>query len=83
MVRVIDRQDIGSHLGTLALKTKNFSKKKPVVLVKRKNGFTKTLFSLFFPGFSVQGMVLVNPFLRFTKTTGFFTKILGLKGKGS
>ena len=28
-------------------------------------------------------MVLVNPFLRFTKTTDFFTKILGLKGKGS
>ena len=27
--------------------------------------------------------VLVNPFSRFTKTTDFFTKILGLKGKGS
>ena len=27
-------------------------------------------------------MVLVNPFLRFTKTADFFTKILGLKGKG-
>ena len=38
---------------------------------------------LVFPGFSVQGVVLVNPFLRFTKTTDFFTKILGLKGKGS
>ena len=25
-------------------------------------------------------MVLVNPFLRFTKTTDFFTKVLGLKG---
>ena len=37
-----------------------------------------------FPGFSVQGVVLVNPFLRFTKTTPiFFSKILGLKGKGS
>ena len=36
----------GSHLGTLALKTENFSKKS-VVLVKRENGFTKTLFSLF------------------------------------
>ena len=39
--------------------------------------------SPFFPGFSVQGMVLVNPFLRFTKTTDIFTKIPGLKGKGS
>ena len=27
--------------------------------------------------------VLVNPFSSFTKTTDFFTKILGLKGKGS
>ena len=26
---------------------------------------------IIFPGFSVQGMVLVNPFLRFTKTTDF------------
>ena len=26
--------------------------------------------------------VLVNPFSRFTKTTDFFTKILGLKGRG-
>ena len=26
---------------------------------------------------------LVNPFSRFTKTTVFFTKILGLKGRGS
>ena len=31
----------------------------------------------------MQGTVLVNPFLRFTKTTGFFTKVPGLKGKGS
>ena len=31
-----------SHLGTLALKTQDFSKKS-VVLVKRKNGFTKTI----------------------------------------
>ena len=30
-----------------------------------------------------DGSVLVNPFSRFTKTTDFFTKILGLKGKGS
>ena len=27
--------------------------------------------------------VLVNPFSRFTKTTDFLSKILGLKGKGS
>ena len=45
----------GSHLGTLALKTRDFSKKKSVVLVKRKNGFTKTLFSLFFQGFLSRG----------------------------
>ena len=32
---------VRSHLGTLALKTEDFSKKS-VVLVKRKNGFTKT-----------------------------------------
>ena len=46
---------IGSHLGTPALKTGNFSKKKSVVLVKRKNGFTKTLCSLFFQGFLSRG----------------------------
>ena len=28
--------------------------------------------SPYFSGFSAQGMVLVNPFLRFTKTTDFF-----------
>ena len=28
-------------------------------------------------------MVLVNPFSRFTKTTDFFTKTPGFKGKGS
>ena len=39
--------------------------------------------SPYFPGFSVQGTVLVNPLSRFTKTTDFYTKILGLKGKGS
>ena len=27
-----------------------------------------------FPGFSAKGMVLVNPFLRFTKTTDFLLK---------
>ena len=45
----------GSHLRTLALKTENFSKKKSVVLVQRENGFTKTLFSLFFQGFLPRG----------------------------
>ena len=40
------------------------------------------LFSLVFQ-VSVQGMVLVNPFLRFTKTTDFLLKNLGFKGKGS
>ena len=35
-------EKIRSHLGTLALKTGDFSKKS-VVLVKRKNGFTKTV----------------------------------------
>ena len=64
--------EIGSHSGT-AFKTENFSNKE-VVLVKRENGFTKTLFSLFFSGLSVQGIVLVNPCLRFSKTTVFFTK---------
>ena len=72
----------GTHLRTPALKTKNFSKNS-VVSVKRENGFTKTLLSLFFQGFLSRGRVLVNPFLRFTKTTDFFTKIPGFKGKGS
>ena len=38
----------------------------------------------FFQGFlsRLQEMVLVNPFLRFTKTTDFYTKIPGLEGKG-
>ena len=63
----------GSHLRARALKTENFSRKS-VVLVEREHGFTKTLFSLFFPGFSVQGLVLVNPFVCFTKTTDFSLK---------
>ena len=33
--------------------------------------------------FCPRRMVLANPFLRFTKTTDFVTKILGFKGKGS
>ena len=72
---------IGTHSGTLALKTDNFSrksnfgkKKKPVVLVKREKWFTKTLLSLFFQGSLVQMTILVNPFLRFTKTTDFLLK---------
>ena len=60
----------GSHLGTPALKTENVSvKKKSVVLVKRENGFTETLFSLFFQGFLCRGMVLVNTFLRFSSAS--------------
>ena len=47
------------------------------------HGFTKIVPVLVFPGFSVQRTVLVNPYLRFTKTTDFFTKIPGFKGKGS
>ena len=38
----------GTPLGNLALKTEDLSKIKLVVLVKCKDGFTKTLFSLFF-----------------------------------
>ena len=51
----LDKQpSFGSHLRTPALKTKSLVKKS-VVLVKRKNGFTKTLFSLFFQGFLSRG----------------------------
>ena len=39
--------------------------------------------SPYFPRFSVRGMLLVNLFSRFTKTTDFFTKTPGFKGKGS
>ena len=38
---------LGSRLRTPALKIGNFNLKKSVVLVKRKDGFTKTFFSLF------------------------------------
>ena len=75
-------QFCGSHLGTLALKTENFSKKIGRFSKTRKWIFENALF-LVFPGFSVQGVVSVNPSSRFTKTTDFFTKILGLRGKGS
>ena len=71
-----------AHLRTPALKTAIFSKKS-VVVVKRENGFAKTFPGLIFPGFSVQGTVLVNPFSCFTKTTDFLTKIRSLKGRGS
>ena len=74
---------IGCCLRTPSLKTEKLSRKKSVVLVTRENGFTKTLFSLFFQGFFFQGMVLKNPFLRFTRTTDCFTKILGFKGRDS
>ena len=56
--------------------------KKSVVLVKRKNGFTKTILWTENPG-KIEKSILVNPFSRFTKTTDFFTKILGFKGRGS
>ena len=76
---VFGNGSVRSHSGTPALKTEDFSKKKSVVLVKRKNGFTKTV-----PWTGNKDRsVLVNPFSRFTKTTDFFTKILGLKGRGS
>ena len=57
----------------LLLKLGNFVNKKSVALVKRENRFTKTL-SSFVPGFSVQGMVLVNPFLRLLKRPIFVLK---------
>ena len=57
--------------------------KKSVVLVKRKNGFTKTHPLDRKPWKRKEKSVLLNPFSRFTKTTEFFTKILGLKGRGS
>ena len=79
---VSKKQEIGSHLGALALKTENFSKKIGRFSKNARMDLLKRS-SPYFPGFSVQGMVLVNPFLRFTKTTDFFTKVLGLKGKGS
>ena len=69
---------VGTHLRTPALKTGDFSKKS-VVLVKRKNGFTKTLHSLFSSVSCPEDGFLVSPFLRFTKTTDFFTKIPGLR----
>ena len=45
-----------------------------VVLENRKNGFTKALLSVFFPWFSVQGMVLANPY--FTVLLFFFFFLL-------
>ena len=67
--------ELRSHLGTPALKPRILVKKS-VVLVKRKNGFTQTI-----PGQKTQEKkersVWVNPFSRFTKTSDFFTKILG------
>ena len=72
-----DKLRLGLIKKTLPLRPRILVKK-PVVLVKRRNAPV-----LILPGFSVQGRVLVNPFLRFTKTTDLFAKILGLKGKGS
>ena len=47
-VSALLRKTFGTHLRAPALKTKIFSKNKSVVLAKRKNGSTKTLFSLVF-----------------------------------
>ena len=44
---------------------------KSIVIVKCENHLLK-LFSVIFPGSFVQGMVIVNPFSRFTKTNDFF-----------
>ena len=53
---------LGSLLRTPAHKPRILVKQS-VALVKRENGFTKTLLSLFFQGF-LPGMILVNQFLR-------------------
>ena len=57
---------------TPALRTENVSK---IDLLKRS--------SPYFPGFSVQGMVLENAFCVLLKRPIFYTKIHGLKGGGS
>ena len=72
---------IRSPSGTLALKTKDFSKQS-VVLVKHENGFTKTIPLDRKLWKSKEKSVLVKPFSCSTKTT-IFTKILGFKGRGS
>ena len=54
----------GSHLRTPALKTENFSKKIGRFSKNAKMDLLKRS-SPYFPGFSVQGMVLVNPFFAF------------------
>ena len=72
-----------SHSGTLALKTGNFSKRNAVVLVKRKTDLLKPSSGQKTLEKNKEKSVLVNPFLRFTKTTDSFTKILGLQGRGS
>ena len=48
--------------------------KKSVVLLKRKNGFTKTIPWTENPG-KIKKTFFVNPFSRFTKTSDFLTKI--------
>ena len=57
-------------------------KKPSVVLVICKDGFTKTILWTENPGKIRTGAFLVNPFLRFTKTTVFFVKFSVLKGQG-
>ena len=85
MLRVVNSLRVvnfRSHSGTLALKTDDFSKTS-VVLVRRKNGFTKTISLTENPGKTKEKSALVNPYSRFTKTTDVFTKSLGLKDRGS
>ena len=71
---------VGSHLRTPALKTENFSNKFGRFSKTQKWIYYNALL-LIFPGFSVQGMVLVNPFLRFTKTTDFLLKFPVLRAR--
>ena len=53
--------------------------KKSVVLVKRKNGFTKAAPWTENPGKMRRRAFLANPFSRFTKTTDIFTKFSVLR----
>ena len=63
-------------------KNRGFYYKKSVVLVKRKNGFTRTILAQKTLEKNKEKSVLVIPSSRFTKTTDLFAKILGFEGKG-
>ena len=57
---------------------------KLVVSVECKNGLIKTIPWTENPRKNKEKSILVNPCLRFTKTTDFFyTQILGFQGRGS